>query len=147
MSQITVSADIDRPAHDVFAYATDPSRFAEWRKGVVSGHLEADGSPSVDDHCVTVRRIGFANRPSTSELVRIDPPRVWRVHGIDGPIRAIVQVTVASLAADRSRLTISIDFEGHGIGALLVPMIVRRQARSEMPTNITKLKARLEDPS
>jgi hypothetical protein len=129
-SPITVSADIDRPAHDVFAYATDPSRFAEWQKGVVSGHLEADGSPSVGDRCVTVRRIGFANRPSTSELVRIDPPRSWRVHGIDEPLRAIVQVT-----------------EGHGIGALLVPMIVRRQARSEMPTNIAKLKARLEGPS
>jgi hypothetical protein len=69
------------------------------------------------------------------------------MHGIDGPIRAIVQVTVASLAADRSRLTISIDFEGHGIGALLVPLTVRRQARSEMPTNIAKLKARLEVPS
>jgi hypothetical protein len=60
---------------------------------------------------------------------------------------AIVQVTVASLAADRFRLTISIDFEGHGIGALLVLMIVRRQARSEMPTDIAKLKARLEGPS
>jgi hypothetical protein len=126
------------PTHPDLPNGRRVSSAATWR---------ADGSPSVGDHCVTVRRIGFANRPSTSELVRIDPPRSRRVHGIDGPIRAIVQVTVASLAADRSRLTISIDFEGHGIGALLVPMIVRRQARSEMPTNITKLKARLEDPS
>jgi hypothetical protein len=55
-----------------------------------------------------------------------------------------VDVTVVPLPADRSRLTISVDFEGHGLGAVLVPLVVRRQARTEMPANITALKARLE---
>lgn len=41
MPPITVSTDIDRPAEEVFAYATDPTRFAEWQKGVVDGTLEA----------------------------------------------------------------------------------------------------------
>ena len=44
----------------------------------------------------------------------------------------------------RSRLTIEVDFEGHGIGKLLVPLAVRRQARNEMPINILALKKRLE---
>jgi len=44
----------------------------------------------------------------------------------------------------RSRLTIAVDFEGHGIGKLLVPLVVRRQARAEMPGNIAKLKKRVE---
>ena len=30
----TVSIDADRPAGDVFAYATDPSGFHEWQPGV-----------------------------------------------------------------------------------------------------------------
>ena len=67
------------------------------------------------------------------------------MQGIDGPIRATVEVTVKPLGPDRSRLTIDVQFEGHGIGALLVPL-VRRQARSEMPTNIAQLKTRLEHP-
>jgi hypothetical protein len=66
------------------------------------------------------------------------------VRGIDGPIRAVVDVTVNSVTADRSRLTIAVDFEGHGIGKLLVPLVVRRQARKEMPTNLGRLKQRLE---
>lgn len=34
--------------------------------------------------------------------------------------------------------------EGHGIGKLLVPPIVRRQAAQEMPANCQRLKERLE---
>jgi hypothetical protein len=76
---------------------------------------------------------------------RADPPRSWQVRGIDGPIRALVEVTVEPLTTDRSRLTIALDFDGHGIGKLLVPLVVRREARSEMPTNVATLKKRLED--
>lgn len=144
MPPITVSTDVNRSADDVFAYATDPARFAEWQKGVVDGHTEESRIPSVGMRCVTVRHIGFADRPSTSELVHIDPPRTWRVRGIDGPIRAIVDVTVAPLTDNRARLTIAIDFEGHGIGRLLVPLVVRREAHREMPTNLATLKQRLE---
>jgi hypothetical protein len=66
------------------------------------------------------------------------------LRGVDGPIRAIVDVTVDSLTARRSRLTIAVDFEGHGIGKLLVPLVVRREARKEMPANLATLKQRLE---
>lgn len=45
----------------------------------------------------------------------------------------------------RSRLTIEVDFEGHGIGKLIVPLGVRRQARNEMPSNLRTVKRHLED--
>jgi hypothetical protein len=63
---------------------------------------------------------------------------------MDGPIRAIVDVAVAPLTDNRARLTIVVDFEGHGTGRLLVPLIVRREARKEMPGNLATLKQRLE---
>ncbi|GAA4572197.1 hypothetical protein GCM10023176_34600 [Micromonospora coerulea] len=66
------------------------------------------------------------------------------VRGIDGPIRAIVNLAVEPVTARRSRLTIAVDFEGHGIGKLLVPLVVRREARKEMPTNLATLKQHLE---
>jgi hypothetical protein len=56
-----------------------------------------------------------------------------------------VDVTVEPLGGTaRSRVTIALDFEGHGIGKLLVPLVVRRQARDEMPANLKRLKQRLE---
>jgi hypothetical protein len=140
----TVSVEVERPAGEVFAYATDPTKFHTWQDGVVSGSMESHGAPAVGDHCRTTRRIGGTQRPATSELVRLDPPRAWSVQGIDGPIRAHVDVDVQPLGAERSRITISVDFEGRGVGKVLVPLIVRRQARAEMPKNIARLKRRVE---
>ena len=148
MPPIVTSAEIGRPAAEVFAYATDPARFSEWQQGVVHGHMDgaANGtrSPAVGAKCVTTRRIGGANRPSTSELVQIDPPRTWSVRGIDGPVRAVVDVLVEPVTGSRSRLTISVDFTGHGVGKILVPLMVRREARKEMPANMAALKQRME---
>jgi hypothetical protein len=142
----SVSIEVERPAAEVFGYATDPTKFHEWQEGVVSGSWGSKGSPAVGDLCRTTRRIGGAERPATSELVRFDPPRSWAVRGIDGPIRAQVDVSVESLTDHRSRLTIAVDFEGHGIGKALVPLVVRRQARKEMPGNLAKLKQQVERP-
>ena len=148
MAPVITSAEIARPADEVFAYATDPARFRDWQAGVVDGHMDGPangtGSPAVGATCVMTRRIGGADRSSTSQLVHIDPPRSWGVRGIDGPIRATVDVQVEPLAGSRSRLTISVDFTGHGIGKILVPLIVRRQARKEMPANMAALKQQLE---
>ena len=46
MAPIVTSAEIDRPDAEVFAFATDPTRFSEWQKGVVDGHMDgpADGT-------------------------------------------------------------------------------------------------------
>lgn len=145
MTTITTSTEVDRTPAQVFAYVTDPTRFVEWQKGVVSGHMDGSGTPQVGEKCLTTRRIGFAERSVTAELTHIDPPRAWGVHGLDSPIRAVVNVTVDPLdSGQRARVTISLDFEGHGIGKLLVPLAVRPQARKEMPANVAMLKQRLE---
>jgi hypothetical protein len=146
-----VSTDINRSAAEVYTYATDPTRFNQWQAGVVDGHLEnatdsgaAPTAPTIGTRCTTTRRIGGADRSSTSLITHIDPPKTWGVRGIDGPIRAIVDLTVEPLDSDRSRLTISVDFTGHGVGRLLVPLLVRRQARTEMPHNLAELKRTVE---
>jgi hypothetical protein len=122
-------------------------RFGEWQKNIVRGHMDGDGPTGVGSKCVTTRRIGFAERPVTAEVTHFDPPRTWGVHGIDGPIRASVNVTVDPVAGNaRSRLTIEIDFHRHGIGRVLLPLVVRREAQYEMPSNLERPKARLERP-
>jgi hypothetical protein len=140
----TTSIDIDRPVADVFAYVTDPTLFHEWQEGVVSGGMKEAGIPTVGSHCTMTRRIGGANRPSTSAVTKMNPPTNWAVHGIDGPIRALVDVTVHAIDEAHSRVSIEVDFEGHGIGKVLVPLVVRRQAAKEMPANVLRLKNRLE---
>jgi uncharacterized protein YndB with AHSA1/START domain len=144
MPPTIASTVVDRPAAQVFAYATDPTRFREWQQGVIDAHLDQPGPAQVGSKCLTTRRIGGASRAVTSEFTHIDPPRTWGVRGTDGPIRAAVDVLVEPVTGSRSRLTITVDFTGHGIGKILVPLMVRREARKEMPGNMAALKHKME---
>lgn len=143
MTATVCSVDIDRPQDQVFTYVTDPTHFHEWQAGVVAGGMEG-GAPTVGSTCRTTRLIGGKERASTSTVTKCSPPDTWAVHGIDGPIRALVDVTVHRVSDHGSKVTIAVDFEGHGIGRVLVPLLVRRQARREMPANVERLKQRLE---
>lgn len=144
MAPITITTEIDRPPTEVFAYVTDPSTMPEWQQGCVRGQLDAP-TTRMGSKCTTVRRIGGREREVTTEITEYDPPHRWADRGVDGPVRAMVAVTVAPLSdGSRSRLTIELDFAGRGIGKLLVPLLVRRQAASEMPENMRRLKRRLE---
>ena len=58
----TVAIEVERPADQVFAYATDPTRFAEWQEGVVSGSLDSTGAPAVGDHCVAAAKKQSSSR-------------------------------------------------------------------------------------
>jgi len=117
---------------------------SEWQQGVVRGRLDTP-TTTVGSRCTTVRNIGGREREVTTEITDYDPPRRWADRGVEGPIRAIVKVSVDALSGDSgSRVTIVLDFTGHGIGKLLVPLVVRRQAAKEMPGNMRRLKERLE---
>jgi uncharacterized protein YndB with AHSA1/START domain len=142
MPQITASVEVGLPPQQVFDYVTDPVHMPDWQRGCVSGQLDGP-TTLVGSRCTTVRRIGGSERAVTTEITEYDPPRRWADRGIDGPIRAVVQVTVVPLAGG-SRVTIDLDFTGHGIGRLLVPLVVRRQAAKEMPGNMSRLKQRLQ---
>lgn len=144
MAPITSTIEVTRPAEEAFAYVIDPSTFPEWQQGVVRGHMDGP-TTHVGSKCTTFRTIGGREREVNTQITEYDPPHRWADRGIDGPIRAIVQVTVEPLAqGSHSRVTIEVDFTGHGIGKLLVPLVVRRQAAGEMPDNMRRLKERLE---
>jgi uncharacterized protein YndB with AHSA1/START domain len=145
MAPIVESIEISRRPEEVFSYVTDPARLPEWQESVVSVHRLDDAPPAVGSRAVVTRRVGPRERAMTAELSELNPPTSWAVRGIDGPVRGNVRGKIEPLAnGERSRVTISLDLEGHGIGKLLVPLFVRSQARKEMPTNLRNLKERLE---
>ena len=71
------------------------------------------------------------------------PPRSWVFRGIDGPIRPHVSIRVESLEAERSRLTIALELNAHGMGRMILPA-VRRAAAAQAPSNIQRIKHHLE---
>jgi uncharacterized protein YndB with AHSA1/START domain len=145
MAPVVASAEIARPPEEVFAYVTDPSRLCEWQWGVVSGRMEGGGPPAAGSRFTTTTRIGGAEQVSTLEITEFSPPQRWAARGVDGPVRVIVQVTVDPLGdGTQSRVTLALDFEGHGPGRMLVPLVVRPQAAREAPQACDRLRERLE---
>jgi uncharacterized protein YndB with AHSA1/START domain len=141
---IVSSIEIARSPDEVFSYVTDPSRFAEWQHDVVSVRIEGDSPQRVGSKFTTTRRIGGVERTISQEITEINPPRSWAARGVAGPIKPNANVTVEPLNdSTRSRVTFALDFEGHGIGVPLVP-VVRRMAAKGAPRSYRNLKERLE---
>src|ERR1035437_1915933 len=116
MSPITSHIEIARPAEEVFAYATDPSRFSESQDDVVSARIEAGQGPGGGSRFTTIRRMGRGERAMTQEITESRPPTNWAAHGVDGPVGPNVDLTVEPLAGNtRSRITFVLHFAGHGI--------------------------------
>jgi uncharacterized protein YndB with AHSA1/START domain len=138
MAPLVSTIEIARPPEEVFAFATDPLRFAEWQRDVVSTRMHGDAE------FTTTRRVSGAEREMTQRIVRNDPPHQWAAEGIDGPLRPHATVTVEPIDdGARSRVTFTLDFEGHGLGVPLVPL-VRRAAGKGAPISHHNLKELLE---
>jgi uncharacterized protein YndB with AHSA1/START domain len=143
MAPIVNSIEISRRPEDVFAYLTNPSHIPDWQESAVSAR--GDSPLTVGSRVVVNRRVGGTERTMTNEVTEMSPPTSWGLRGVDGPIRGNVKGTVEPIGGgESSRVTISLDFEGHGIGKLLLPLFVRRQVQAEMPKNLQTLKERLE---
>jgi uncharacterized protein YndB with AHSA1/START domain len=138
MAPLVHTIEIARPPQEVFAVATDPLRFAEWQPDVVRVQLP---DPS---RIATTRRMTGGERTIVQEITRNDPPNSWAARGIDGPIRPHATITVEPISGGAgSRVTFTLDFEGHGLGVPLVP-VVRRQAEKAAPISYANLKQLLE---
>jgi uncharacterized protein YndB with AHSA1/START domain len=145
VAPIVHSVEINRSPEDVFAYVTDPTRFKEWQDAVVSAQRTDSGPITPGSKITLTRRMGKREQTMTSELTEYSPPRSYAFRVIDGPVRARGKGRFEPLDdGGRTRFTFELDFEGHGIGKLLVPLVVRRQAEKELPQSHENLKKRLE---
>jgi uncharacterized protein YndB with AHSA1/START domain len=141
MAAVAESIEISRRPEDVFAYATDFSHFPHWQGRVVSARQDGDAPLAVGSRAAVTRRAGPRRLRTTEEITELDPPRTWQVRGTGRiPVVAIAKGTVEPLGeGQRSLVTIALEFDGHGIGRLLAPLI-RHQARKQLPRDQKRLK-------
>jgi len=146
MNDVVCSIEISRTPHDVFAYATDFAQFGTWQDSVTSVNNEGAPTVRIGSEAIVTRRVGPRRLRATEQITMLTPPSSWEVRGDGGvPVTAIARGKIEPLdGGSRSRVTISLGFEGHGIGKLLIPLVIRRQARRQLPQNIAKLKKVLE---
>lgn len=146
MAPITSRVQIARPPDVVFAFATDPANFSSWQDDVESARLEGQGPARPGSTFVTVRRTGPGTRPMRQKVTVSEPPTRWSARGVDGPVRPVVEMVLEPVeGGNGSRVTVTMDFEGRGIGRLLVPLVIRRLAAKRTPVSYERLKQVLED--
>jgi uncharacterized membrane protein len=141
---IKESIEISRSPEDVFAYLDDLATHGEWQEQVVSAKVDGGGPTRVGTKSTEVRKVGGREQTMTYEVTEHNPPQVFAFRGVDGPIRANGRATIEPLDdGARSRVTLDLDFQGHGMGKLLLPL-VRNQAAKQVPKDQARLKERLE---
>ena len=141
---IRESIEISRSPADVFAYIDDLATHGEWQEQVVSAKVDGDGPTRVGTRSTETRKIGGREQQMTYEVIEHNPPQVFAFRGVDGAVRPNGRATIEPLdGGARSRVTLDLDFEGHGMGKLLLPL-VRNRAANQVPKDQARLKQRLE---
>ena len=144
MPPITGTIEIARPPQDVFDYVTDLSRQGEWQAAVEDIKVETAGPTRVGTTAIQTRRVPGRKQTFPFEITEHDPPRRSSFRVTGGPVRPVGSITLTPLEnGTRTRVDFRIEFHGHGLGILLLPL-VRRDAARQVPGNLSALKTRLE---
>lgn len=147
MAGIKESVEIARRPEEVFAYLDQLPRHGEWQEQILSVHVDTEGPTTVGTKATEKRKAGGREQTITYEITEHDPPRSFAFRGLNGPIRPVGRGTVEPVGdGSSSRVTIELDFEGHGFGKVLKPMVIM-QAKKQVPKDHQKLKERLESGS
>ena len=110
----------------------------------MSVRVDTDGPTGVGTKATETRRMGGREQTMSYEVTEHSPPSSFAFRGVDGPIRVAGKGTIEPVGdGSSSRVTIELDFTGHGLGKLMLPM-VRSQARKQVPRDQQRLKERLE---
>jgi uncharacterized membrane protein len=145
MAALTQSIEISRPPEEVFGYLDQLTRHGEWQDQIVSVQLQTEGPTRLGTRALETRKMGRREQKMTYEIVEHDPPRSFAFRGLDGPLRPVGGGRVEPLdGGARSRVTVELDLEPHGLlGRLLRPLALS-QARKQVPKDQHRLKERLE---
>jgi uncharacterized membrane protein len=145
VAPITESIEINRLPEEVFAYLDDLKRHGEWQDQIDDVQPQGDQPMGVGKRVRETRRVPGGDRSTTYEITEHDPPRQSSFRVLDGPVRAVGTVTIVPLDdGSRSRVTITIDFQGHGLGGKVLLPLAKGQARKQIPKDQAKMKELLE---
>jgi hypothetical protein len=144
MAPITRSIEIARPPEAVFAYLDQLDRHGEWQSQIISSKLDTPGTVGVGTRATDTRKVPGGKQDVTYEITEHDPPRRSAFRGVNGPVRPVGSITIEPAGEGRSKLTLELDLQGHGLLGMIVAPLARSQARKLVPQDQERLKERLE---
>jgi hypothetical protein len=134
MIEITASADVPRPAPELFAFVADMRNNPRWQQGQVS--CEWTTPPPIAVGSRYDQRARFLGRDivSTFEVTELVPDRRIRIRTVEGTMPMDITREVEPLGEDRSRVTATVRGGPTGLLRLADPLtrrMVRRSVRGD----------------
>lgn len=84
--RVEQSLEIARPPEEVFAFVTDPDRLGEWQTSIVEVRRERSGALRPGERFREVHAAPGRRMESTVVVVEHEPPRLFALHIVDGPL-------------------------------------------------------------
>jgi carbon monoxide dehydrogenase subunit G len=127
-----LTIEIARTPEEVFAYLTDVANVTEWQSGVRSSELKGDRIEETRS---------FLGREvhTTLEILESDPPRVFTLKAVNGPVRFTVTHTLEPTGTG-TRLAVVAEGDVPGFAS----GIVAQQAKRQFSKDFKRLKEILE---
>lgn len=144
MVRIEVDTTIDRPAEEVFAYASDIARQPEWVSTLTDSQKTASGPTEVGTtYRQTVKFLG-RRMDMDCEIIGYQPPSLYAFRAKNGPMTMEMQFTLTPEGPNATRVTQVAEGESGGFFKLADP-ILARSMKKQFIADLETLKTMLEN--
>lgn len=143
MVDVVTSIEIDKPVHDVAAYASDPANAPAWYVNIDSVEWESEPVVAVGSKATFVARFLGRTLRYTYELVEVEPGERLVMRTADGPFPMETTYTWDQRGPDATVMTLRNRGEPRGFGALVSPFVGRAMVRANR-RDLRTLKSLLE---
>lgn len=146
MIEFSVETEIARPVEEVFAYVADPSKLATWQTNTVSVTQEGDGPLGLGTRLREIHRApGGRELESLVEVSEFDPPRVFALRMIEGPLPIDGRIAFEP-SGDGTLMSFHCSGRPSGLLRLASPLL-KRTIKRQFVEHCVNLKRTLESRS
>jgi len=144
MIEFSVETEIARTPEEVFAYVAEPSKLASWQTNTVSVTQEGDGPLGLGTRLREVHRApGGKELESLVEVSEFDPPRVFALRMLEGPLPIDGRITLEPAGAG-THMTFHCSGRPRGAMRLASPLL-QRTVRRQFAEHCANLKRVMEE--
>jgi carbon monoxide dehydrogenase subunit G len=137
-----LTIEIARSPEDVFAYLTDVSNLPAWQSGVYGAELVGGGEPRGGARISESRHLLGRELHTTLEIVEYEPPRLFSLRALDGPVPFAVRHELEPVAGG-TRVAVAAEGDAGLLPGFAAGMVTRR-VEKQFRKDLGRLKSLLE---
>lgn len=142
MINLDLSALIDRPVKDVFAFVADPNNMSKWNAAVVSLEQVTPGSVGVGTKFRSVAEMMGRRIEGEMQVTAYDPGNQCGFQVKAGPMQVNLTLAFKTVGTGTK---VSLNAQGNPGGIFkLAEAVMARQVKSMMEGNLLRLKSVME---